>query len=169
MRINNKRINTYVEAVYILLILGLFCSILLLFIPIPPIIKIAPAYIYILVFILAIMGFKNLGPHHVEYSSDGEVLNIKTQDPFFAKYFRQQKSLVDFPKSKLVDYKISGNILHRKLELYLKSKRTNNGIKKLSFNITFLSKNERQDLHRSLKKIIRNNTKDNNNPEEEVG
>ena len=93
----------------------------------------------------------------MEYSSDGEVLNIKTEDAFWVKYFPKSKLVMDFPKSKLVNYKIRKGIFSKKLELYVTSKRAQNGVSKLSFNITYLNQNEINDLNRSLKKILKKN------------
>ena len=163
MRINNKRINIYIETIYILLILGLFFSILLIFIPISVITRIIPPYSIVLIFFTSIVFLNKMGHQHIEYSSDGEVLNIKTQDAFWAKYFPSTRVFVDFPKHKLVNFKISKSLFQRKLELYITSKRSQNGIAKLSFNITYLNKTEINDLKRSLNKIL----KKNDQPEEE--
>lgn len=157
MRINNKRIKIYIETLYILLLLGLFFSILLTFIPISIITKFVSPYILVIGFTSAIIFIYKLGHQHMEYSSDGEVLNIKTQDAFWVKYNPNSKTIVDFPKSKLVNFKIKQGILQRKLELYVTSRRSQNGIVKLSFNITYLNNSEINDLKRSLNKILKKN------------
>lgn len=146
-----------VNAVYTLLFLGLFGSLLLLVIPIGPFTDLVPSYVLILIFLFLIWLFHKMGPHQFEYSSDGEVFNIKTQDPYWVKYFPRSQKIVDFPKRKLMNYKMSGPFFHRKLNMYISSKRAPNGVAKLSFNITYLSSREISDLKRSLNRNIKRN------------
>lgn len=157
MRINNKRINVYIETLYTLLLLFLVCSVLLIFVPIPTITKIASPYVLVLISLGLIYVLHKFGHQHIEYSSDGEVLNIKTEDPFWTRYFPQSKVVVDFPKQKLVNFKVKKHLFGKKLELFITSKRNQTGIAKLSFNITYLSHSEISDLKRSLSKIIKKN------------
>ena len=64
---------------------------------------------------------------------------------------------MDFPKNKLVSYRVRNSVFTKTLEMIVTSKRTSHGITKLKFNITFLSKSETNDLKRSLNKIIKQN------------
>lgn len=157
MRINNKRINVYIEALYTLLFIGLIFSVLLIFIPIPTVTRIVEPVYLVALFLVLIYLFYKIGHQHVEYSSDGEVLNIKTQDAFWVKYFPKTRSIVDFPKSKLSSFNVKNSLFHKQLDLYVTSKRSQSGFIKLSFNITYLSKNEVSDLKRSLTKIVKRN------------
>lgn len=157
MRINNKRIKIYIETLNILFLLGLTFSILLCFIPISIITEhVSPIYL-VGGSLLGIIILHKMGHHHIEYSSEGEVLQLKTQDAFWTKYFPSSRVIVDFPKGKLVNFNIKKGFFHKKLELYVTSKRSQNGITKLSFNITFLSSSETNDLKRSLTKILKKN------------
>ena len=156
MRINNKRIIPLIHLIYSLLFIGFFVSVLLIFIPISFITAVVSPYVLTGLFIISIYLFYKFGHQHFEYSSDGETLNIKTQDIFWSKYFEKTIRIVDFPKSKLVNYKIEQGI-KTILELYVTSKRTSNGIAKLKFNISYLNNNEINDLKRSLSKIIKTN------------
>lgn len=161
MRINNKRINVYIEAFYTLLFIGLIFSVLLIFVPITAVTRWIEPYILTGLFCAFIYLFYKIGHQNVEYSSDGEIINIKTQDAFWVKYFPKTRRLVDFPKSKLISFKIKNGFLNKKLELYVTSRRTQSGSMKLSFNITYLSKNEISDLKRSLHKIVKRNSENN--------
>lgn len=156
MRINNKRIIPLIHLIYSLLFIGVFVSVLLIFIPISFITAVVSPYVLTGLFIISIYLFYKFGHQHFEYSSDGETLNIKTQDIFWSKYFEKTIRIVDFPKSKLTNYKIERGI-KTILELYVTSKRTSNGIAKLKFNISYLNNNEINDLKRSLSKIIKTN------------
>lgn len=157
MRINNKRIDIYIETIYTLLFIGLIFSIVLIFIPIPTVTRVVQPYILIIGFIALIYAFYKHGHQHVEYSSDGEVLNLKTQDSFWIKYFPRNRVMVDFPKNKLLSFNVKNGLFKRKLELYVTSRRSQSGFTKLTFNITYLSKNEVADLNRSLQKIVKKN------------
>jgi len=157
MRINNKRIIPVIETLYTLLFIGIFIAILLIIIPIGFITNLISPYILLGLFIISIFLFYKFGHQHFEYNSDGEVINIKTQDIFWVKYFPNSKSVVDFPKKKLINFKIEKKFFRETLELYVTSKRTSNGITKLKFNITYLKEDEIADLKRSLSKIIKNN------------
>lgn len=157
MRINNKRVIPYVEVFYYLLIIGILSAILLLFIPVGLIVRRIPAYAILLIFFLIFFLFTKIGHQHFEYSSDGEVLNIKTENKFLSKIFPKYKKFNDFPKGKLIGFKIKRRLLLRDLELYVTSKRTANGMTKLKYNITYLDKREISDLKKSLNKIVSNN------------
>lgn len=166
MRINNKRIIPVIETCYTLLLIGVFIAVLLMVIPVGLISSLISPYILFGIFILFIFLFYKLGHQHFEYNSDGEVINIKTQDVFWIKYLPNSKIIVDFPKKKLVNYKINKSFFKTILELYVTSKRTSNGVTKLKFNITYLNGNEVADLKRSLSKIIKNNEAEQLNDEE---
>lgn len=157
MRINNKRVNVFVGAFYSMFLLGLFFSILLLIIPISPIVNRISPYLLILIFGLLIYLFYKSGHQNIEYNSDGEVLNIRTQDPFWVQYFPRERTLTDFPKKKLSGFKIRKSLFSRRLILYLKSNRNSNGYVRLSFPITYLNKSEISDLKKSLNRIIAKN------------
>lgn len=157
MRISNKRVNSLIETVYSLLFLGLFFSIVMLFIPIASIVKYVEPYVLIGVFALLIFGLYRLGPHSFEYNSDGETLNIRTQDPFWVKYFPQNRKMTDFPKMKVVKFQIKNRIIKKQLVIYIRSKRSQNGVSKLTYNIGYLSRSEINDIKTSLNRMIKRN------------
>lgn len=158
MRINNKRIIPYIVNLNILLLLALTMAIVLIFMPVEAIVKhISPYYLAFGILAVLIILYK-LGHQHFEYDSGGEVINIKTQNPFWSRYLPRQKIIIiDFPKNKLDSYKIKRSFLKKTLEICVKSRRAKNGIIKLKFNITFLNNKEIKSLKTSLSKIIINN------------
>lgn len=165
MRINNKRIGIYIETLYKFLFLGVFCSVLLIFIPIQKIVYLVSPWVLLSVFVGMIILLYKFGHQIFIYNSDGEVLNIKTEDPFWAKLFHQAKTLTDFPKSKLKDYEIKRGFFSRKLILYIKSKRSKKGYVKLYFNISYLNQSEISNLKLSLNRLVKKN---NENKSKEV-
>lgn len=157
MRINNKRVGVYIETLYTLLFIGLLCSFLLILIPVSKIVEIISPYYLVLIFLGLIVLAYRYGHQLFDYNSDGEVLNIKTQDAFWAKHFPQTRKLTDFPKNKLRDFKIKKGLFNRKLDLFVSSKRSKKGYVKLTFNITFLSRSEVADLRLSLSRMVKRN------------
>ena len=157
MRINNKRIIPLIETYYTVLFVGLFITVLLIIIPVSAVNHIISPYFLFVGFAALIFVFNKFGHQHFEYNSDGEVLNIKTQDPFWVRYFPNSKNMVDFPKQKLLRYKVKNMIFKKTLELYVTSKRTSNGMAKLKFNLTYLKNSEIADLKRSLSKVVKHN------------
>lgn len=157
MRINNKRIIPVIDAIYALLFLALLAATFLIIIPIGIITTIISPYYLIGIVVITIFILYLLGHQHIEYDSDGEVINIRTKDIFWSKYFPKGKVIMDFPKNKLVSYRVRNSVFTKTLEMIVTSKRTSHGITKLKFNITFLSKSETNDLKRSLNKIIKQN------------
>src|SRR5690625_6847690 len=86
MRINNKRIGIYIETLYKFLFLGVLFSILLILIPIPKIVNFVSPWYLLIFFVGLIILLPKFGHQIFIYNSDGEVLNIKTEDAFWAKY-----------------------------------------------------------------------------------
>lgn len=157
MRINNKRIIPFIDAIYALLFLALVAATTLILIPIGIIVNIISPYLLIVAIISLLVIIYFLGHQHVEYDSDGEVINIRTKDVFWSKYFPKKKIIMDFPKNKLVSFRVNQTLFKKTLEMIVTSKRTSHGITKLKFNITYLTRSETNDLKRSLNKIIKNN------------
>lgn len=164
MRINNKRIIPVTNIIYTFLLLGILCGILLIFVPIPAIVKHIPPpikpffpYLTILLFSMIIFIYKKTGPHQFEYSSDGETITIRTKDPYWVKYFPKNQRLVDFPKRKLKGFKIKKGLFLKKLDLFLESKRSKGGINRITINISYINNSEISDLKRSLHKVIQKN------------
>lgn len=157
MKINNKRVNSVVETFYTLLFLGLFFSMVLVFIPISNVVKIVSPYVLILIFGLLILLLYKMGPHSFDYNSDGETLNIKTQDPFWVKHFPKNRKMTDFPKAKVIKYQIHRGLLNKTLHIYISSKRSQNGVSKISYNIGYLNRSEINDIKTSLNRMIKRN------------
>ena len=94
-----------------------------------------------------------LGKPYFEYDSDGEVLIFKSRYFAFEKIFPQLTKTAEFPKRKLVDYKITG-FIRRTVTIRIRSKK---GMTVRKFNITFLSRAKKRHLKKSLDKIKRMN------------
>jgi len=99
-----------------------------------------------------------LGHPKMEYDSDGEVLNITTEDPNF-KWMggKLWHTHVEFPKRKLANFKMTQRLLKRQLIIQIKSKEGH--LKKRVFSISFLSRKQRRELKYSLNKVMSRNAK----------
>lgn len=97
------------------------------------------------------------GHPRFEYDSDGEVLNITTEDPNFKWLGALGINHVEFPKRKLQSFRIARHFIKRTLKIQIKSKE--GFTRKRSFDISFLSKQEVKDLKHSLNKVIHQNKK----------
>ena len=96
------------------------------------------------------------GHPQFEYDSDGEVLNITTENPFFRWLGGNKwRNHVEFPKRKLASYEMPGNFFKRKLIINIKSKE--GYLKKRVFSISYLKKKDVKDLRHSLNKVLYNN------------
>src|SRR5690242_13481115 len=82
MRVNNKRIGIYIGTLYKFLFLGVLFSILLLLISIPKIVNFVSPWYLLIFFVGLIILLPKFGHQIFIYNSDGEVLNIKTEDAF---------------------------------------------------------------------------------------
>lgn len=94
-----------------------------------------------------------LGKPYFEYDSDGEVLIFKSKYFLIDRFIPSIVKTAEFPKRKLVDYKIRG-FLRRTVTIKIKSKK---GVTIRHFNITFLSRSKQRHLKKSLDKIKRQN------------
>ncbi len=96
------------------------------------------------------------------YDSDGEVLILESKEPMLGNLLRSNK-LYEFPKRKLIGYRVKKYPFRRLVVLKIKSKEAK--FKTLKMNISYLSRSEARDLARSLDTVAKTNK--NANYEEE--
>lgn len=89
------------------------------------------------------------------YDSEGEVICVRNPKAFLAKFFALEENPLEIPKDKLINFKIENFILKKNLTLYILNKSSPCGYIKSSHNISYLNKNQIQDLENSLKEITR--------------
>lgn len=156
MRVNNNKISQPIQILYSVFILSILLGLLFLVIPIAPINDKISAPMFIAIGIVGFILIRLFGNQKFEYDSDGEALNFKSSDVFLSKYSKSFIKISDFPKSKLLSYKITGTIT-KTLHLIITSKRTASGTTKIKYNVTFLGAKNLKDLKRSLGKIVKHN------------
>jgi hypothetical protein len=62
----------------------------------------------------------------------------------------------EFPKGKLIDFKVIDLFFYATLRIYIRSRRKK-GPRKYTFNITFLNKKKKRGMIESLRKVIEKN------------
>lgn len=86
------------------------------------------------------------------YDSDGEVLILDSKEPILGRVLRSNR-LYEFPKRKLVGYRIRRWPLRRSLTLRIRSKEAK--FKVLRVTISYLTRAEVRDLARSLDSVVK--------------
>ncbi len=91
-----------------------------------------------------------------EFDSDGETLNFKNNGLFFSKFMEYRVKRAEFPKPKLLDFKVSDYGFYATLKIYITSRRKK-GPRSYRFNITFLSGKKKKGMIESLNKVLEKN------------
>lgn len=149
MKFNNKRIKYYSFFVY-LTVIG--CFAFSLFIKWSPFILFSsyPILPFIIIGSIVWLIYRYYGSPFFEFDSDGEVLNLTTDEFIMGKIFPSTKKHSEFPKRKLAHYKIKKKFLKKTLILTLYSKKGIESYSKLKFNITYLNKHKLRCLEKAL-------------------
>lgn len=109
-------------------------------------------YLLLSILIFSIVVLLKSNRQIFEYDSDGETLTIHNRSviPFISKDLKHE-----FPKYKLIEYKLIDGSLFRTLHLIISSRKRD--AVTLRYDISYISKKETQDLQSSLKKILKRN------------
>lgn len=92
---------------------------------------------------------------YIEFDSTGSGLVFITKGILLSDYINHREHRIEIPKRKLKGYEIIDRFFYKKVVLNIKSK---NKIRKVSVDISFLSKNKTKALRLSLDKIVRENS-----------
>ncbi|KAB2814850.1 hypothetical protein [Phaeocystidibacter luteus] len=153
MRLNTIKRYTYYRYIYLILILAVGFDILL--INIDGSIGNQTPVITILVLAIALVLIYRGNPVF-RYDSDGEVLILDSKEPILGGFLRSNK-LYEFPKRKLIGFRIIRWPLRKVLILKIKSKEAK--YKTLRVVISSLKSSEVRDLGRSLDSVAKANKK----------
>ncbi|MDR1876650.1 MAG: hypothetical protein LBQ84_03405 [Flavobacteriaceae bacterium] len=109
---------------------------------------------------LILIYLSYLGSPGFRYDSEGETL-IFRNDKALPISFLTKDLQSDFPKRKLKKFNVKYKpLFKKKLEIYIYSKRASSGLSKLDFDISYLTKRQVRDLKTSLKKVLKENSRD---------
>ena len=96
---------------------------------------------------------------YFEYDSDGVKVVVLNKGLLLSEYFNYREHLVEFEKHRLVSYKIRNYGIYTSLILYIND-RHGNKIKS-NFNVTLVARKKRKYIRQSLRKMIKENRKNN--------
>ena len=109
--------------------------------------------------ILVFYGFLFLILHKIakyfEYDSDGDVLVLINKGIVISEFFNYRENKAEFPKTKLLYYKLNNYIIYKSLNLYIRS--GENRQKRLKFNVSLVSNKKLKYLKMSLNKVVKHN------------
>ena len=159
MRTNNEKVKNIIISVYFVLIL-LAIILATVFSAFRDVTENAT-----LTFVLFLLGFVivfflvHRVSRYFEYDSDGVLVVVMNKGLLMAEYFNYREHKVEFEKSKLTSFRIYNFIFYKSLVLYIKDRHGKNH--KSSFNVTLVAKKKRKYIKQSLRKMIRENRKNN--------
>lgn len=149
---NNTKITPYIYTVYILIGILFVLFLITKFLPIRLFQK-HPMYVLPIIGIILLIIIRYRGAPIFEYDSEGEAINFKNYNIALPFLYPSNKSS-EFPKRKLVSYKIKSNLLKKVLEITIRSKKSSTGYSKLKYSISYLSGKEVRGIKKSLDKIL---------------
>ena len=152
---NNKKAKKFVITLYfVFAIVLLFAS--MSFNVIKSLISSAQ-YKYGILFavLVLVLLFAHRVSKYFEYDSDGDVLVIMNKGMMLSDFFNYRENRAEFPKKKLLYYKLNNYGFYKSLNVYIKP----NGAKqkRLKFNVTLVSDKKLGYLKQSLDKIVKQN------------
>jgi len=112
-------------------------------------------WILIVVFFVGVFLVLHSVGKYFEYDSDGDVLVIINRGMIVSEFFNYREKIVEFPKTKLLYYKLKDYKIYKSLNLYVKSGEHHQ--KRIKFNVTLVPNRKLRYLKMSLNKIVKNN------------
>ena len=92
---------------------------------------------------------------YFEYDSDGHVLVLINKGFVISEFINYSEKKAEFPKRKLLYYKLNKYFLYKSLNLYIKSGKGHQ--KRLKFNVSLVSNKKLKYLKMSLDKVVKQN------------
>ena len=100
------------------------------------------------ILLIAILIYR--GPARFKYDTEGEVMNLSTEDKIWGKLLGSFNKHYEFPKRKLSGYRLNGWFLRRTLTIFINSR--SGVVKERSLIVSHLTNSQRKQLTHSLKK-----------------
>ena len=114
-----------------------------------------------LTFFVLLFGFVGLFllvhwiSRYFEYDSDGMKVIVINKGLLLSDYLNYREHKVEFEKKDLISFKFHNYLIYKSLILYLKSRSGNK--KRVSFNVTLISRRKRKYIRQSLRKMVKAN------------
>ncbi|MCK5824324.1 MAG: hypothetical protein KAG96_02835 [Ichthyobacteriaceae bacterium] len=116
-------------------------------------------YLLVVYFIVAVLVFAFRGLPCFFYDAEGEALVFNASEPVLVTPILGFNKIVEFPKSKLHDFKVDKLFLRNNLLLYLDG--SNGEIKRIKIPISYLRKKQITLLKQSLNEVLVKNNPQN--------
>ena len=155
MRINNSKIKNTVLTAYFLLLFAVILNVIVFGLFRNWISNTTLDWILIAAFFLILFLALYKVAKYFEYDSDGDVLVIINKGLIVSEFFNYREKIVEFPKEKLLYYKLKDYGIYKSLNLYIRS--GEHFQKRIKFNVSLVPKRKLRYLKMSLDKIVRNN------------
>ncbi|RZV62773.1 MAG: hypothetical protein EX254_07315, partial [Flavobacteriaceae bacterium] len=136
MRLNNQKSKKFVLSLYfVFAVLFVFASIS--FDLVRTLIGNA-RFKYLVLFgvLILMLLFAHRVSKYFEYDSDGNVLVLMNKGMLLSEFFNYRENRAEFPKSRLLYYKLNNYGVYKSLNIYIKS--NDNRQKRLRFNVTLV-------------------------------
>jgi hypothetical protein len=155
MRINNAKIKNTILTAYFLLIFAVILNTLVF--------RLFGDWIHntklelglIIAFFIIVFIALHYISKYFEYDSDGDILVIINRGLIVSELINYREKIVEFPKRKLLYYKLKDYGIYKSLNLYIRS--GENRQKRIKFNVTLVPKRKLRYLKMSLDKIVKHN------------
>lgn len=155
MRINNSKIKNIVVSVYFIILLVVVVSMIVFRLFREWIQSTTLEFGLYFVLLLIIFIFFHWLAKYFEYDSEGKVLVLINRGLVISDYFKYGEKKVEFPKTKLLYYKLNNYIIYKCLNLYVRSGEKHQ--KRIKFNVSFVSNKKLKYMKMSLNKILKEN------------
>lgn len=158
MRINNSKIKNTILTAYFLLLFVVVIGMIVFGLFKDWIHNSTLKYSVFIVFFILLFLVIHKAAKYFEYDSDGHVLVVINRGFVISEYFNYGEKKAEFPKKKLMYYKLSKHfIFYKSLNLYIRSSDDEHHQKRLKFNVSLVSRKKLKYLKMSLNKVIKEN------------
>lgn len=155
MRINNRRSKKFVSTLYFVFAVS-FVFANLSSSTVRSILGITKnRYTIMFAVLVLVLLFAHKVSKYFEYDSEGNVLVFVNRGMLLSDILNYREKRAEFPKKKLLYYKLNNYGIYKSLNVYVKSGPSRQ--KRSKFNVTLLSNKKIKYLRQSLDKVIRQN------------
>ena len=155
MRLNNAKIKNTILTAYFLLLFAVILNMLVFGLFRSWIKNTNLELALIIAFFLIVFFVLHSIAKYFEYDSDGDVLVIINRGLIISEFLNYREKIVEFPKKKLLYYKLKDYGVYKSLNLYIRSGEHRQ--KRIKFNVTLMPNRKLRYLKMSLDKVVKQN------------
>lgn len=155
MRLNNSKIKNTILSAYFLLLIAVIISIIVFGLFKDWINNSIIKYTVLILFFGLLFYLLHKVSKYFEYDSDGNVIVLINRGLIVSEFFNYRELKAEFPKEKLLYYRINKYFIYKSLNLYIKSNEQHQ--KRIRFNVSLVSRKKLRYLRMSLDKVVKQN------------